>query len=202
MALTEPRYVDYGLQLAQACRQIYAQTATHLGPLEWWWQDERIANSSGQVRRVPADQAAFYARAGFFITNNVTAIGAEALESWYYAYRATGDRAWLDYTWDYFVATQRYQRVGSGYSPFVDVNDDTLPPDVIPEGVNVSAGALARYENLQPSFFLAETLKYQYLAHRPDIEVGFANEAGPEGQIWVFNTEAHLIRTMIKCDGC
>lgn len=205
-ALAEPRYIDYGLQLAQACRQIYAQTATRLGPLAWSWLDPRIANDTaaggGQVRPVPAGQATFYARAGFFITDNGTAIGAEALESWYYAYRATGDRAWLDYAWDYFVAQQRYQRVGSGFSPFrgVDDDDDVVrpPPGVIPPGVNVSAGALGRYENLQPSFFLAETLKYQYLAHRPDLDVGFANRAGPEGQMWVFTTEAHLIRTMNK----
>jgi mannosyl-oligosaccharide alpha-1,2-mannosidase len=96
VALEEARYVEYGLELAQGCRQIY-QTATRLGPNEWAWLDPRIINSSGQVRPVPEDQSGFYDRNGFFITGQVSAIGAEAVESWYYAYLATEDWLWLDY---------------------------------------------------------------------------------------------------------
>ncbi|KAK7717768.1 hypothetical protein SLS63_010723 [Diaporthe eres] len=197
VALEEPSYVDYGLELAEGCRQIYAQTATMLGPNDWAWLDSRIDNSSGQVRPVPEDQADFYDRAGFFITGQTSAIGAEALESWYYAYLATDDRLWLDYIWDYFVSMQKYLQIGSGYSPILDVNNATLPPDSIPQPANAT-GLLSRYENLQPSFFLAETLKYQYLAHRPDIVVGFTNKPGADGQSWIFNTEAHPIRTTIR----
>ncbi|KAL1882960.1 hypothetical protein Daus18300_000598 [Diaporthe australafricana] len=195
VALSEPRYVDHGLELARGCRQVYAETATNLGPNDWAWLDQEIANSSGQVRPVPADPAGFYERAGFFVTGATSAVGAEALESWYYAYLATGDRLWLGCVWDYFVSLQTYLRVGSGYSPIFDVNNATLPPGSVP--VNTT-GLLGRYENLQPSFFLAETLKYQYLAHRPDIEVGFTNKPGANGQSWVFNTEAHPIRTTIR----
>lgn len=195
VALEEPRYVDYGLELAEGCRQIY-QTATKLGPNDWAWLDSKIDNSSGQVRPVPEDQADFYDRNGFFITGQTSAIGAEALESWYYAYLATDDRLWLDYIWDYFLSIQTYLRIGSGYSPILDVNNATLPPESIPQPVNAT-GLLNRYENLQPSFFLAETLKYQYLAHRPDIAVGFTNTPGADGQSWVFNTEAHPIRTTV-----
>lgn len=184
VALEEERFVEYGLELAQGCRQIY-QTATRLAPNDWAWLDSRIDNSSGQVQPVPEDQADFYDRNGFFITGATSAIGAEALESWYYAYLATDDRLWLDYIWDYFVSIQTYLRVGSGYSPILDLNNATLPPG-------------NSYENLQPSFFLAETLKYQYLAHRPDISVGFSNKLGADGQSWVFNTEAHPIRTTVR----
>lgn len=196
VTLEEPRYLEYGLELAEGCRQIY-KTATGLGPNDWAWLDSRIDNSSGQVRPVPDDQVDFYDRTGFFITGQTSAIGAEAVESWYYAYLATDDRLWLDYVWDYFVSIQTYLRIGSGYSPILDVNNATLPPDNIPEAVNAT-GLLSRYENLQPSFFLAETLKYQYLAHRPDIPVGFTNKPGANGQSWVFNTEAHPIRTTVR----
>ncbi|KAK2613297.1 hypothetical protein N8I77_000218 [Diaporthe amygdali] len=195
VALEEPRYVDYGLELSQGCQQIY-KTATKLGPNDWAWLDSKIDNSSGQVRPVPEDQADFYEQTGFFITGQTSAIGAEALESWYYAYLATDDRQWLDYIWDYFVSIQTYLKIGSGYSPILDVNNATLPPESIPPSANAT-GLLSRYENLQPSFFLAETLKYQYLAHSPDISVGFTNKPGPDGQSWVFNTEAHPVRTTV-----
>ncbi|KAI3392922.1 hypothetical protein diail_4971 [Diaporthe ilicicola] len=82
VALEEPRYVDYGLEMAEGCQQIYRQTATKLGPVDWAWLGSRIDNSSGQVLPVPEDQAESYERAVFFITGQTAAIGAEAPESW------------------------------------------------------------------------------------------------------------------------
>lgn len=93
VALEEPCCVDYGLELAQGCQQIYAETATKLGPNDWAWLDPSIDNSSGQVRRVPGDQAGFYGRAGFFVTGQTSSIGAEALESWYYGVPRHGRQA-------------------------------------------------------------------------------------------------------------
>lgn len=69
----------------------------------------------------------------------------------------------------------QFSRVGSGFSTLLDVN----------------APAGGGFGNYQPSFFLAETLKYAYLAHAPQVPVQISGQETAEAQDWVFNTEAH-----------
>jgi mannosyl-oligosaccharide alpha-1,2-mannosidase len=45
---------------------------------------------------VPENQTEFYERAGFYITSGYYILRPEVLESFYYAYRATGDRKYQD----------------------------------------------------------------------------------------------------------
>lgn len=45
---------------------------------------------------MPANQTEFYERAGFYITSSDYILRPEVLESFYYAYRATGDRKYRD----------------------------------------------------------------------------------------------------------
>jgi len=45
---------------------------------------------------VPENQTEFYERAGFYITSSYYILRPEVLESFYYAYRATGDRKYQD----------------------------------------------------------------------------------------------------------
>ena len=45
---------------------------------------------------MPANQSEFYERAGFYITSGYYVLRPEVLESFYYAYRATGDRKYQD----------------------------------------------------------------------------------------------------------
>lgn len=75
----------------------------------------------------------------------------EVLESIYYAYRATGDPKYQDWTYHAISSILNTTRVGSGYSYINDVN-------VVGGGGN---------QNFQDSFFFAETLKYSYLIFQP-----------------------------------
>ena len=94
----------------------------------------------------------------------------EAMESLFYMWRYTRQQKWRDYGWNIFRAINRYCRVESG--GFVGIREVNIkdPPR----------------DNLQQSFWLAETMKYMYLL--------FAEDSAIDLQLWVFNTEAHPFR--------
>ena len=86
LVLQEQKYVDFGLELVASCENTYNQTLTKIGPDGFAWDEDKV----------PADQKEFYERAGFYITGPAYVLRPEVLESFYYAYRATGDRKYQD----------------------------------------------------------------------------------------------------------
>ncbi|GAB7324240.1 hypothetical protein MBLNU13_g07593t1 [Cladosporium sp. NU13] len=167
LVLEEQKYIDFGLELVASCENTYNQTLTGIGPDGFGWD----------ASKVPENQTEFYERAGFYITSGYYVLRPEVLESFYYAYRATGDRKYQDWSFAGFSNIAKYTRVGSGYSSITDVN--------APNG--------GGFTNFQESFFFAEVLKYAYLIHA-DQDAEF-QVAGPGGKnTWVFNTEAHPVR--------
>lgn len=193
LLLDEPSYVDFGLELVAGCRATYSQTATGIGPEAFRWLGEKSpANAS-----VPAAQKEFYDRAGFYITGSSYITRPEVIESYYYAYRATGDTKYQEWAWEAYLAINSTCRVGSGYSIINDVNV-------------VGGGG---FQNFQESFWFAEVLKYSYLIHS---EVRISLFSGRTSRVihankyivqeaayqvkadgtneFVFNTEAHPVR--------
>jgi mannosyl-oligosaccharide alpha-1,2-mannosidase len=59
---------------------------TGIGPNGFSWDSSSV----------PRNQTKFYKRAGFFITDSYYVLRPEVIESFYYAYRATGDKAYQD----------------------------------------------------------------------------------------------------------
>jgi mannosyl-oligosaccharide alpha-1,2-mannosidase len=159
------KYVQYGLDLVEGCHDTYTSTKTRIGPEQFSWDETKI----------PANQSAFYNASGFYITDAGYQLRPEVIESYYYAYRATGDSKYQDWAWDAFVAINTTTRVGSGYSSIEDVNA-------------VGGGG---FTDFQESFWFAEVLKYSYLIQSGDAEwqVG---EGGRDA--WVYNTEAHPVK--------
>jgi len=90
----------------------------------------------------------------------------EVIESYFYLWRLTHDQRYRDYAWNAAQAIDRYCRTENGFSGIRNVTDIHSAKD-----------------DVQQSFFLAETLKYLYLIFSTDDFISF-NE-------WVFNTEAH-----------
>lgn len=86
LVLGSQRYIDFGLELVAGCEATYNSTLTGIGPEGFGWDS----------RRVPADQREFYEEAGFYITSAGYQLRPEVLESFYYAWRATGDRKYQD----------------------------------------------------------------------------------------------------------
>jgi mannosyl-oligosaccharide alpha-1,2-mannosidase len=169
---------------------------TGIGPNGFSWDSSSV----------PRNQTEFYERAGFFITDSYYVLRPEVIESFYYAYRATGNRTYQDvgyipchgsstqflcvqrciwfimadhilqYAWNAFFAINNTVRMGSGFSSVTDVN--------APGG-----GASA---NFQESFLFAEVLKYSYLIQSNQDDEWHVNHNGANG--WVFNTEAHPMK--------
>ena len=86
LVLSEQKYVDFGLELVMSCEQTYNQTLTKIGPESFSWNTTEL----------PANQTAFYNRAGFYITDSQYILRPEVIESFYYAYRVTGSRLYQD----------------------------------------------------------------------------------------------------------
>lgn len=99
-------------------------------------------------------------RDGYFI------LRPEVIEGWFYLWRVTKETKYRDWAWDAAQAIETHCRTENGYSGIRNVDEDQVDQD-----------------DVQQSFFLAETLKYLYLIFSSDELISFDH--------WVFNTEAH-----------
>ncbi|KAF6805322.1 mannosyl-oligosaccharide alpha-mannosidase precursor [Colletotrichum sojae] len=173
LVLKEQKYIDFGIKLTDACRETYKQTATGIGPEVFRWFDDKPGINTTLNPQPPANQTEFYNRAGFWIRSDGGSyvLRPEVIESYYYAYRATGDAKYQDWAWDAFLAINKTCSVGSGFSSITNVND--------PKG--------GSFDDFQESFWFAEVLKYSYLIQATDAKV----QVNVADNQWVFNTEAH-----------
>eukprot|EP01126_Amoeba_proteus_P030945 TRINITY_DN3048_c0_g1_i1.p1 TRINITY_DN3048_c0_g1~~TRINITY_DN3048_c0_g1_i1.p1 ORF type:complete len:497 (-),score=97.47 TRINITY_DN3048_c0_g1_i1:211-1566(-) len=92
----------------------------------------------------------------------------EAVETWFYLYRLTNDTIYQDWGWNYFQSIEKYTKAPYGYTGMK--NCMSLPSKIIPD-------------DIQHSYFLAETLKYLFLLFSPPDVVSLDKV--------IFNTEAH-----------
>ncbi|KAF2074516.1 hypothetical protein CYY_004184 [Polysphondylium violaceum] len=92
----------------------------------------------------------------------------ETVESLFVLYRLTGDALYQEWAWNIFQSIEKHCRVENGYVGLHDVSNPN------------------NKEDLQQSFFMAETLKYLYLT--------FTDASVIPLDQFVFNTEAHPMR--------
>lgn len=161
--------IDFGLELTNGCHETYTQTATGIGPGGWSWQDAATGENAP-----PDDQLDNFNERGFWITGSDYALRPEVIESYYYAYRVTGDTKYQEWTWDAFTRINSTCRTGSGFAELVDVDDTD-----------------GDFNDLQDTFLFAEVLKYTYLIFSEEADWQF--KADQTNQ-FVFNTEAHPLR--------
>lgn len=90
----------------------------------------------------------------------------EVIEAYFYMWRYTHDQKYREWAWEAAQNIEKYCRVGVGYCGIRDV-----------------ATTAVSHDDVQQSFFLAETLKYLYLIFSEDSLIPLDH--------WVFNTEAH-----------
>lgn len=93
----------------------------------------------------------------------------EVIETYFYLWRLTKNQKWRDYGWEAAQNINQHCRAEAGFSGLKDVY--AVPPV---------------QDDLQQSFFFAETLKYLYLL--------FSDDELLDLDDWVFNTEAHPLR--------
>jgi len=93
----------------------------------------------------------------------------ETVEAYFYLWRLTHDQKYRDWAWEAVQAIEKHCRCGeNGYC-----------------GVKDTAREQTTQDDVQQSFFLAETLKYLYLIFCDDNVISLDE--------WVFNTEAHPV---------
>jgi mannosyl-oligosaccharide alpha-1,2-mannosidase len=90
----------------------------------------------------------------------------ETAESLFVLNKLTGEQVYRDWAWEIWEAIDKHCKTDIAYGSLHDVN--------------VAQGGV---EDRMESFFLAETMKYLYLAQDPDTEIDLTKV--------VFNTEAH-----------
>lgn len=95
----------------------------------------------------------------------------EAIESVWYMYRITGDKAWQEKGWRMFNAVIKATQTEYGHSAVDNVHSPTSSPSHL---------------NNMESFWMAETLKYFYLLYTTPDVISLDD--------WVLNTEAHPFR--------
>lgn len=93
----------------------------------------------------------------------------EVVEAYFYLWRLTKDQKYRDWAWDATQAFEKHCKTENGYSGIKDVYEPNPSKD-----------------DVQQSFFVAETLKYLYLVFSDDSVISLDN--------YVFNTEAHPLR--------
>lgn len=169
MALDRADYVDFGLQLTKGCHETYIGTATGIGPEAFSWN----------ITELEDNKKTYYDEHGFWISNPGYQLRPEVIESYYYAYRVTGDKKYQDWAWDAFVAINRTCRAEYGFASIEDVDEA--------HGGNKT--------DHQESFMFAEVLKYSYLIQAEDgpWQVNYKGRND-----FVYNTEAHPFRVARK----
>ncbi|KAJ7222071.1 seven-hairpin glycosidase [Mycena haematopus] len=105
---------------------------------------------------------------GYAATEDRYLLRPEAVETFYIMWRTTKDVKWRERGWAVFQSLEKSTRVRYGYSSVRYLDDPKYKP--------------FKYDD-QPSWFLAETLKYLFLL--------FTDEELVPLDKWVFNTEAH-----------
>ncbi|XP_072218890.1 mannosyl-oligosaccharide 1,2-alpha-mannosidase IA [Leuresthes tenuis] len=97
----------------------------------------------------------------------------EVIETYMYMWRFTHDPKYREWGWEAVQALEQHCRVEAGYSGIRDVY-----------------ASAPNHDDVQQSFYLAETLKYLYLLFSDDDHLPFDH--------WVFNTEAHPLPVIRK----
>lgn len=180
-ALKNPKYLDYGLKFAEFCANGYRYSPAGIGPILYSWDTDLLASNF-------SNQTDLYQKSGWFIPDNTvfqTGQAPEAVESWYYAYQATGDQYWRDVAWSYVLAQNRTMRAQSGWASINNL--------FVPDGNGT--------RNFMASYMLAEVLKYQYIIQTAGTKKGGIWDViyGEEKvNYFVYNTEAHPLRVKAK----
>lgn len=120
----------------------------------------------------------------------------ETIESYFVLHWITGDPIYQQWAWEAFTAIEKNCKVPNGYlNTFMSFC--LLPvihslKSIRYSGIEDVTAPKANivHDDLQQSFFMAETLKYLYLLFSPEGTLPIDE--------WVFNTEAHPLRVWKK----
>ena len=135
---------------------------------------------------VTKTQKSDLAEKGYWVANGNYNLRPETIESYFYAYRITGDKKYQQWAWDAFEGIMEHATANYGYAALKSVN-------MIARDSDGELGKAANQRDYSESFWSAEVLKYLYLI--------FSDPEKFSIDDWVFNTEAHPFRKIIGNEG-
>ncbi|KAM3728980.1 Endoplasmic reticulum mannosyl-oligosaccharide 1,2-alpha-mannosidase [Dirofilaria immitis] len=146
----QAKHLELAKDIGKGCRKMY-DTKTGLGPEIVYFNVDSSDAQDISIKYLDAHSL----------------LRPEAIEAWFYLYRATGDKIYQQWGWEAFKAIETYAKLEYGYS---SVNNVKRIP--------------VTHRDMMESFFLAETLKYLYLLFDDD-------KTDIPLDKYVFNTEGH-----------
>lgn len=92
-------FVQFGLDVVDACHETYVSTITRIGPelFAWTPADKKIVPVLQPEHEGQREQKS---NAGFWVTNARYLLRPETVESYFYAYRVTGNQMYQEWAWD------------------------------------------------------------------------------------------------------
>ncbi|KAL2311327.1 hypothetical protein Nmel_003027 [Mimus melanotis] len=174
-------YLQLGAEIAHTCHESYDRTTRE--DEDYCADCEKAKDLTGEeaasdfIVGLEVSQALKLGPEAFKFDGGVEAVAVrqnekyyilrpEVIETYWYMWRFTHDPKYRQWGWEATQAIDKYCRVSGGFSGVKDVYSSS-----------------PTYDDVQQSFFLAETLKYLYLLFSNDDLLPLDN--------WVFNTEAH-----------
>ncbi len=90
--------MKFGLDLVDTCHETYAGTTTRIGPEYFSWFPENKESVFEPQHDGHWEQVR--KRGNFWVTDARYMLRPETVESYFYAYRITGDKQYQDWAWD------------------------------------------------------------------------------------------------------
>lgn len=112
-----------GLEIIDTCHHTYVSTATRIGPEYFAWIPEAptkpVYQPEGEGQRRQLEKM------GIWISDARWMLRPETVESYFYAYRITGNSQYQDWAWDAFNSILKASTAEFGYA---EIGDVTRPP--------------------------------------------------------------------------
>ena len=167
--LSEQERLDYqklAVDITNTCHESYIRAPTHLGIYIYF---KKKYFKIFKIFLTQGPESFYFISPGLEATSSNEKnyiLRPEVIESYFYLWRMTKDNKYREWAWDAVQALEKYCRTKNGYS-----------------GINNVYANKPGLDDVQQSFFLAETLKYLYLIFSDDDLIPLDK--------YVFNTEAH-----------
>jgi mannosyl-oligosaccharide alpha-1,2-mannosidase len=119
--LKRPDIVALGKELVETCRRTYEATTTRIGPEYWQW------DPAGKISAFTADTEWHQMqrdKTGWWVIDARWMLRPETVESYFYAYRITGEKKYQDWAWDAYTAYVRAAKAKHGYAEVKDVTKE------------------------------------------------------------------------------
>lgn len=118
--LNRPDIIQLGLDVVDTCHHTYISTATGIGPEVFSWVPEQAVRT--YYRPQVIEQQRQLENMGFWISDSRYLLRPETVESYFYAYRITGNPMYQQWAWDAFDSIIRATEVEFGYAEVIDVS--------------------------------------------------------------------------------